>query len=73
MAIKCFFIFFTIASIAKNMRKYGLRLTRILPYKDRIIDSVLIRKNTGSENPYYCIFYAVFHGIIQSLKPTNSI
>ena len=36
------------------MREYGFSLTRILPYKDRIVDSV-------SENPYSRIFYAVDH------------
>ena len=41
------------------MREYGLSLTRILPYKDKIVDSVLIREITVSENPYSCIFYAV--------------
>ena len=29
--------------IMQNMPKYGFSLTRIFPYKDRIIDSVLIR------------------------------
>ena len=29
------------------MWRYEFSLTRILPYKDRIVDSVIIRKNTG--------------------------
>ena len=29
------------------MREYGFSLTRILPYKDKIYDSVLIRENIG--------------------------
>ena len=31
----------------KNTREYGFSLTRILPYKDKIIDFVLILENTG--------------------------
>ena len=32
----------------QNMQEYGFSLTRILPYKDRMVDdSVLIRENTG--------------------------
>ena len=41
------------------MREYGFLLTRILPYKNRIIDSVLIQENMVSENQYSRIFYAV--------------
>ena len=41
------------------MREYWYSLTRIFSYKNRILDSVLIRKNTLSENPYSRIFYAV--------------
>ena len=29
------------------MLEYGFSLTRIFPYKDRIVDFVLIRENTG--------------------------
>ena len=29
------------------MREYDLSLTRILPYKDRIHDSVFMQENTG--------------------------
>ena len=29
------------------MREYGFSLTRILPYKDKIYDSVPLRENTG--------------------------
>ena len=41
------------------MREYGFLLTRILPYKDRIVNSVLIQENMVSENQYSRIFYAV--------------
>ena len=37
----------SIQSTAKNMREYGFSLTRFLPYKDRNVDSELIRENTG--------------------------
>ena len=42
------------------MPEYWYLLTRIFSYKNRILDSVLIRKNTLSENPYSRIFYAVY-------------
>ena len=36
------------------MQKYEFLLTRIFPYKvESIIDSVLIRKNTGQRKPVY--------------------
>ena len=35
------------------MQEYGFPLTRILPYKDRIYDSVLIRENTGQWKPVF--------------------
>ena len=41
------------------MQEKGFSLTRILPYKDRIVYSVLLWENTVSENPYSRIFYAV--------------
>ena len=41
------------------MRDYGFSLTHILPYKDRIVDSVLIGRMRVSENSYSRIFYAV--------------
>ena len=39
--------------------KIRIFLTRIFQYKDRIVDSVFIRENTGQENPHSAIFYAV--------------
>ena len=33
------------------MRVYGFSLTHILPYNDRIVDSVLISENTGQWRP----------------------
>ena len=41
------------------MREYGFSVTRILPYIDKVVDFVLIRENTVTENPYSRIFYAV--------------
>ena len=41
------------------MREYGFSLTRILPYKDKIVDFVLIRENSGQWKPlfsYICLF-----------------
>ena len=42
-----------IHNTAYDMRKYVFSLTRILPYNDRIYDSVLIRKNTGQWKPVF--------------------
>ena len=33
------------------MQKYGFSVTRILPYKDKIVNSVLIWENTGQWKP----------------------
>ena len=52
------------------MREYEFSLTRILPYNDKIYESVNIMENTSQipslyarirvgENPYSRIFYAV--------------
>ena len=35
------------SSTAQNMREYGFSLTRIPPHKDKIVDFLLIRENTG--------------------------
>ena len=35
------------------MREYGLSLTRVLPYKDKILDFLLIRENTGQWKPVF--------------------
>ena len=35
------------------MREYEFSLTHILPYKDRIVDFVLIRKNMGQWKPVF--------------------
>ena len=35
------------------MREYGFSVTRILPYKDKIVDFVLIRENTGHSKPVF--------------------
>ena len=35
------------------MREYEFSLIRILPYEDRIVNSVLIRENTGQWKPAF--------------------
>ena len=35
------------------MREYGFSLARILPYKDKIVDLVLIRENMGQWKPVF--------------------
>ena len=35
------------------MPKHGFPLTRLFPYKDRIYDSVLIRRNLGQRKPVF--------------------
>ena len=35
------------------MREYGFSLSRILPHKDKIVDSVLIRENTAQRKPVF--------------------
>ena len=47
------------------MREYGFSLTRILPYMDRIYNSVFIQKNKGQEQP-------VFSHILDSEKPKKT-
>ena len=49
------------------MREYGISLALILPYKDRIYNSVLYRRIRISENPYSRLFYAVLGWFRQSL------
>ena len=39
------------------MPEYGFSLTRILPYKGRIYDFILIRENAGNGKPYSGIFF----------------
>ena len=36
-----------------GLREYGFSLTRILPYKDGIYDSVFIQKNLGRLKPVF--------------------
>ena len=36
----------------------------ILRYKDTIVDSILMRKNTANENPYSRIVYAVHNPLV---------
>ena len=48
------------------MPEYGFSMTRILPYKDRIVGSVLIQENTGQRKP-------VFWHILRSARYTGLI
>ena len=41
------------------MPGYGFSLTRILSYKGRIVDSILIRENAGQCKP---VFWHILHG-----------
>ena len=41
------------------MQKYGFSITRVLPYNDKIVDSVLIQEKRVSKKPYSCTFYTV--------------
>ena len=50
------------------MREYGFSLIRILAYKDRIYDSILIRENTGQQNPVFSHILGSVH-----LKTIGSI
>lgn len=43
------------AATAWNISKYRFSVTRIFPYKDKIIDSVLIRENTG-QRKLVCLY-----------------
>ena len=45
--------YFTKCYTTWNMQKYGFSLTCILPYKDRIVYSILIRENTGQWKPIF--------------------
>ena len=44
---------------AKNMPECGFSLNLILPDKERIVDSVLVRENMGQRKHAFCIFYTV--------------
>ena len=35
------------------MPEYGFSLTRIFPYKERFVDSVLVPENTGQRKPVF--------------------
>ena len=47
-----------------NIREYEFSLTRILPYKDRVVESVKIRENTGQ-------WKAVLSQILCSVNSTH--
>ena len=40
-------IYLILITSVQIMREFGFSLTRILPYKDRIVDSAYIRENIG--------------------------
>ena len=42
------------------MRECGFSVTRILPYKDKIVDLSLYGRIRFTENPYSRIFYAEY-------------
>ena len=42
------------------MQEHGFSLTRIVLYKGKLFDFVLILENAGKWNLYSSIFYAVF-------------
>ena len=41
------------------MPECGFSLNLILPDKERIVDSVLVKENMGQRKHAFCIFYAV--------------
>ena len=41
------------------MREYGFSLIHVLPYKGRIVDSLLCGRMRINENLYFRMFYAV--------------
>ena len=45
--------------VVGNMPEYGLSITHILPYTNRIADYVPILEGTGQRDPYPGIFYAI--------------
>ena len=45
------------------MREYGFSLIRIHPYKDKIVDFVFIRENTGQWKP---VFLDVLCNVMQN-------
>ena len=61
----------------QNMLQYGFSLTHISPYKNRIVDFILIREKKFRENLFSGIFYAARVKITSNLiektdKPTNA-
>ena len=50
------FRFISLHTICENT---AFSLNRVLPYKDRIVDSVLIRESTGQWTPIFRIFFTV--------------
>ena len=47
------------------MREYGFYLSRIFPYKDKIVDSVLIREKAGQRTT---IFSHIFYRVTSAIK-----
>ena len=44
----------------QDMQEYGFSLTRIFPYKDRIIDSILIRENAVRQKTRFLAYFAQY-------------
>ena len=43
------------------MAEFGFSLTRIFPYKDRILDSVFLREYTGQRKPVFWYILRYFY------------
>ena len=49
-----------ISSLIPLSKVCQISQTRTFPYKDRIVDSVLIRENAGQRKPVFGMFYAMY-------------
>ena len=57
------------SNIAWNMREYDFSLTRIPPYRNKIVDSVLIRENTGIQ--WNSVFLHTLCSVSAPFSPFN--
>ena len=55
------------------MPECGFFLTRIFPYKDRIVYFKFIREDTGQRKAELCIFYTVLIDRKNPTKPLKSL
>ena len=44
--------------LLRKTSKYGFYSTRNFPYKDRIVDSDLVRENPGQRKPHILAYFA---------------